>query len=57
MRLRVATLLITGLLSSSALASEASRPLTLPEVVEQMEERGGARSASLAYTRACADTC
>jgi len=49
MRLRVATLLITGLLFSSALASEAPRPLTLPEVVKQMEERGGARSASLAY--------
>ncbi len=49
MRLRVATLLITGLLFPSALAREAPRPLTLPEVVKQMEERGGARSASLAY--------
>ncbi len=35
MRLRVATLLITGLLFSSALAREAPRALTLPEVVKR----------------------
>jgi hypothetical protein len=49
MRLRVATLLITSLLFPSALASEAPRPLTLPEGVKQMEERGGARSAGVLH--------
>ena len=47
MRLRVATLLIPGILFSSALASEVSRPLTLQEVVRQMDERDRALSASL----------
>jgi hypothetical protein len=49
MRLRIATLLIPGILFSSVPASEASRPLTVQEVVKQMDERGRARSASLAY--------
>jgi hypothetical protein len=49
MRLRVATLLLPGILFSSALASEASRPLTVQEVIKQMDERGRTRSASLAH--------
>jgi hypothetical protein len=49
MRLRVATLLLPGILFSSALASEVSRPLIVQGVVKQMDDRGRARSASLAY--------
>ena len=49
MRLRVATLLLPGILFSSAQASEVSRPLAVQEVIKQMDERGRARSASLAH--------
>jgi hypothetical protein len=38
MKLRVATLLITGLLFPSDLAGEAPRPLTPPEVVKHPQE-------------------
>ena len=45
MRLRVATLLLPGILVSSALASEACWPLTLQEVIKQMDEQSRARPA------------
>ncbi len=45
MRLRVATLSLPGVLFSSALPCEACWPLTLQEVIKQMDEHSRARRA------------
>lgn len=51
MRAHVPAFLIPGILFPLVLTSDVARPLTLQQVLKQMEEHDGVRSASLArYT-------